>query len=66
MHDLMQRTIGPHIAVRIETAANVPPAKVDPAQLELAVLNLAVYCTGLDGRRWQHPDCAGRSGGHRR
>ena len=42
MHDLMQRTIGPHIAVRIETAANVPLAKVDPAQLELAVLNLAV------------------------
>ena len=42
MHDLMQRTIGPHIAVRIETAANLPPAKVDPAQLELAVLNLAV------------------------
>ncbi len=42
MHDLMQRTIGPHIAVRIETAASVPPAKVDPAQLELAVLNLAV------------------------
>ena len=42
MHDLMQRTIGPHIAVRIETAANVPAARVDPGQLELAVLNLAV------------------------
>jgi CheY-like chemotaxis protein len=38
----MQRTIGPHIAVRIETAANVPAARVDPGQLELAVLNLAV------------------------
>ena len=42
MHDLMQRTIGPHIAVRIDTAANVPAARVDPGQLELAVLNLAV------------------------
>ena len=42
MHDLMQRTIGPHIAIRIETAANVPAARVDPGQLELAVLNLAV------------------------
>lgn len=42
MHDLMQRTIGPHIAVRVETAANVPAARVDPGQLELAVLNLAV------------------------
>jgi len=42
MHDLMQRTIGPHIAVRVDTTANVPAARVDPAQLELAVLNLAV------------------------
>jgi signal transduction histidine kinase/CheY-like chemotaxis protein len=42
MHDLMQRTIGPHIAVRIDTAANVPAARVDPGQLELALLNLAV------------------------
>ena len=38
----MQRTIGPHIAVRIDTAANVPAARVDPGQLELALLNLAV------------------------
>lgn len=42
MHDLMQRTIGPHIDVRIDTAANIPAARVDPGQLELAVLNLAV------------------------
>jgi signal transduction histidine kinase/CheY-like chemotaxis protein len=42
MHDLMQRTIGPHIAVRVDTAANVPAARVDPGQLELAILNLAV------------------------
>jgi signal transduction histidine kinase/DNA-binding response OmpR family regulator len=42
MHDLMQRTIGPHIAIRVDTAANLPPARVDPGQLELAVLNLAV------------------------
>ena len=42
MHDLMQRTIGPHIAVHLEMASDLPPARVDPGQLELALLNLAV------------------------
>ena len=42
MHDLMQRTIGPHITVHVETKPQLPPARVDPAQLELALLNLAV------------------------
>jgi PAS domain S-box-containing protein len=42
MQDLVQRTIGPHINVKVETAPNLPPARIDPGQLELAILNLAV------------------------
>jgi signal transduction histidine kinase/DNA-binding response OmpR family regulator len=42
MQDLMQRTIGPHIQVQVETAPSLPPARIDPGQLELAILNLAV------------------------
>ncbi|HET7709909.1 MAG TPA: PAS domain-containing protein [Sphingomicrobium sp.] len=42
MQDLMQRTIGPHIQVNVETAPSLPPARIDPGQLELAILNLAV------------------------
>ena len=42
MHDLMQRTIGPHISVKLEAPPGLHPARVDPGQLELAVLNLAV------------------------
>lgn len=42
MHDLIQRTIGPHIAVEVRIAGDLPPARIDPGQLELAILNLAV------------------------
>jgi len=42
MHDLLQRTIGPHIPVEVEITEGLPPARIDPGQLELAVLNLAV------------------------
>ena len=42
MQDLMQRTIGPHIQVEVETMPGLPPARIDPGQLELAILNLAV------------------------
>ena len=42
MQDLMQRTIGPHIKVEVETVPGLPPALIDPGQLELAILNLAV------------------------
>ena len=42
MQDLMQRTIGPHIQVDVETMPDLPPARIDPGQLELAILNLAV------------------------
>src|SRR5690606_27647325 len=42
MRALMERSIGPLIAVHFDIVPNLPPAKVDPNQLELAILNLAV------------------------
>ncbi len=42
MTDLIQRTIGHHISVIMEPAADLPAARVDPNQLELAILNLAI------------------------
>ena len=42
MQDLMQRTLGTHIKVVVETQPDLPPARIDPGQLELAILNLAV------------------------
>lgn len=42
MRGLMERSIGPLIAIDLDIAPGLPPAKVDPNQLELAILNLAV------------------------
>jgi signal transduction histidine kinase len=42
MSDLVQRSLGSAIAVRIDAAPGVAPAHVDPNQLELAILNLAI------------------------
>jgi PAS domain S-box-containing protein len=42
MRGLMERSIGPLIAIDLDIAPDLPPAKVDPNQLELAILNLAV------------------------
>jgi signal transduction histidine kinase/CheY-like chemotaxis protein len=42
MTDLVRRSLDPAIEVRIEHAAELPPARVDPNQLELAILNLAI------------------------
>jgi PAS domain S-box-containing protein len=42
MTDLLTRSVGPMVEVRIEAPADLPPARVDPSQLELALLNLAV------------------------
>ncbi|HTM76831.1 MAG TPA: PAS domain-containing protein [Devosia sp.] len=42
MRALVERSIGPLIAVEFDLAPNLPPARVDPNQLELAILNLAV------------------------
>lgn len=42
IEDLIQRSIGSHVEVTVNTEPALPPAKIDPNQLELAVLNLAV------------------------
>jgi len=42
MLDLIGRSLGPRIEVRVEVAADLPAAHVDPNQLEVALLNLAV------------------------
>ncbi|MEK0084400.1 ATP-binding protein [Benzoatithermus flavus] len=40
--DLLQRSVGPLVCIRIEAPQDLPAARVDPHQLELALLNLAV------------------------
>ncbi len=42
MRDLIDRSLGPEVQVKIVTEDDLPPATVDPNQLELAILNLAV------------------------
>jgi signal transduction histidine kinase/CheY-like chemotaxis protein len=42
IEDLVSRSIGPTIAVTVQSPANLPAARVDPSQLELAILNLAI------------------------
>ncbi len=42
MRELIERSIGPTIAVEVEAADDLPAAQVDPNQLELSILNLAV------------------------
>ena len=42
MAELLQRALGPMIAVGIEIPAELPPVEIDPNQLEAALLNLAV------------------------
>jgi CheY-like chemotaxis protein/anti-sigma regulatory factor (Ser/Thr protein kinase) len=39
---MLQRVLGPHIAVEAAIAADVPLIRVDPGQLELAFINLAL------------------------
>jgi CheY-like chemotaxis protein len=38
----MERSIGPLVAIDLDIAPDLPPARIDPNQLELAILNLAV------------------------
>jgi PAS domain S-box-containing protein len=40
--ELLQRSVGPRVEVRLDAPDSLPPAKVDPNQLELAILNLVV------------------------
>jgi nitrogen-specific signal transduction histidine kinase len=42
MHDLISRSVGPMIELRIVAAQSAPAVIVDPNQLEMALLNLAV------------------------
>jgi signal transduction histidine kinase/CheY-like chemotaxis protein len=42
MIDLLERSLGPRIVLRLDIPANLPPARIDANQLELAILNLAI------------------------
>jgi PAS domain S-box-containing protein len=42
MADLIGSTLGPTIAIRLDVAPALPPARADANQLEMALLNLAV------------------------
>ncbi len=42
MRGLMERSLGPLIAIDVAVEPDLPPARVDANQLELAILNLAV------------------------
>ena len=42
MIDLLERSLGPRVALRLELPEGLPPARADANQLELAVLNLAI------------------------
>jgi signal transduction histidine kinase/FixJ family two-component response regulator len=42
MIDLLKRSLGPRVGLRLDLPQGLPPARVDANQLELAVLNLAI------------------------
>jgi signal transduction histidine kinase/CheY-like chemotaxis protein len=42
MIDLLERSLGPRIVLRLDLPEGLPPARVDANQLELAILNLAI------------------------
>lgn len=42
MDELVSRSIGAQITVKVQAPSELPPAQVDPNQLELAILNLAI------------------------
>lgn len=42
MIDLLERSLGPRVALRLDVPEALPPARIDANQLELAVLNLAI------------------------
>ena len=42
MVELLERSLGPRIALRFDIAEELPPARVDANQLELAILNLVI------------------------
>jgi CheY-like chemotaxis protein/anti-sigma regulatory factor (Ser/Thr protein kinase) len=42
MIDLLERSLGPRVALRLNIPDGLPPAHIDANQLELAILNLAI------------------------
>jgi PAS domain S-box-containing protein len=42
MANLLERSLGPRIALRLDLPEGLPPARIDANQLELAILNLAI------------------------
>src|SRR6202012_1203795 len=42
MTDLLERSLGPRVVLRLDLPEGLPPARIDANQLELAVLNLAI------------------------
>jgi PAS domain S-box-containing protein len=42
MIDLLERSLGPRVALRLDFPQRLPPARVDANQLELAILNLVI------------------------
>jgi signal transduction histidine kinase/CheY-like chemotaxis protein len=42
MIDLLERSLGPRVVLRLDLPQGLPPARVDANQLELAILNLAI------------------------
>src|SRR6185369_1888218 len=42
MTDLLDRSLGPRVVLRLDIPDGLPPARIDANQLELAILNLAI------------------------
>ena len=42
MIDLLERSLGPRVGLRLDIPETLPPARIDANQLELAVLNLVI------------------------
>jgi CheY-like chemotaxis protein len=51
MIDLLERSLGPRVVLRLSIPDHLPPARIDANQLELAILNLAINARDamLDG-----------------
>lgn len=51
LHDLLERTLGPGVRLRLDLAPTLPRVRLDPAQLELALMNLVLNARdAMEGR----------------
>jgi len=48
MLELLERSLGPRVVLRLDLPQGLPPARIDANQLELAILNLAINASALD------------------